>query len=86
MRIGNKKQLKRIAEEKAGHLDYKDFFKMYNCCTKDPYFFMTIDTRPTATIQFKNNSHEPIDLSEHSSLECSSLKRSFEKIFINNDS
>ena len=44
MRIGNKKELKRIAEEKSGHLDYKDFFKMYNYCTKDPYSFMTIDT------------------------------------------
>ena len=30
MRIGNKNELKRIAEEKSGHLDYKDFFKMYN--------------------------------------------------------
>ena len=27
MRIGNKKELKRIAEEKSGHLDYKDFFQ-----------------------------------------------------------
>ena len=44
MRIGNKKELKRIAEEKSGHLDYKDFFKMYNYCTKDTYSFMTIDT------------------------------------------
>ena len=52
MRIGNKKELKRIAEEKSGHLDYKDFFKMYNYGTKDPYSFMKIDTRPTATIQF----------------------------------
>ena len=52
MRIGNKKELKRIAEEKSSHLDYKDFFKKYNYCTKDPYSFMTIDTRPTATIQF----------------------------------
>ena len=24
MKIGNKKELKRIAEEKSGHLDYKD--------------------------------------------------------------
>ena len=86
MRIGNKKELKRIAEEKSGHLDYKHFFKMYNCCTKDPYSFMTIDTRPTATIQFKKNFNEPIDLSEPNSLEHSSLERNFEKIFINNDS
>ena len=86
MRIGNKKELKRIAEEKSGHLDYKYFFKMYNYCTKDPYSFMTINTRPTATIQFKKNFDEPIDLSKPSSLECSSLERNFEKIFINNDS
>ena len=86
MKIGNKKELKRIAEEKSGHLDYKDFFKMYNYCTKDPYSFMTIDTRPTAIIQFKKNFNEPIDLSEPSSLGCSSLEHNFEKIFINNDS
>ena len=86
MRIGNKKELKRIAEEKSSHLDYKDFFKKYNYCTKDPYSFMTIDTRPTATIQFKKNFNEPIDLSEPNSLEHSSLERNFEKIFINNDS
>ena len=30
MKIGNKRELKRIAEEKSGHLDYKDFLKMYN--------------------------------------------------------
>ena len=30
MKIGNKKELKRIAEEKSGHLDYKDFLKIYN--------------------------------------------------------
>ena len=27
MKIGNRKELKKIAEEKSGHLDYKDFFK-----------------------------------------------------------
>ena len=53
MKINNKKELKRIAEEKSGHLDYKDFLKMYNYCTQEPYSFMTIDARPTATIPFK---------------------------------
>ena len=33
MKIVNKKELKRIAEEKSGHLDYKDFLKIYNYCT-----------------------------------------------------
>ena len=53
MKINNKKELKRIAEEKSGHLDYKDFLKMFNYCTKEPYSFMTIDAGPTATIPFK---------------------------------
>ena len=62
MKIGNKKELKRIAEEKSGHLDYKDFLKIYNYCTREPYSFMLIDTRPTASIAFKKNFDEPIDL------------------------
>ena len=62
MKIGNKKELKRIAEEKSGHLDYKDFLKIYNYCTREPYSFMTIDTRPTASITFKKNFDEQIDL------------------------
>ena len=66
-KIGNKKELKRIAEEKSCHLDYKDFLNyiykityiklhIYNCCTIKPCSFMTIDTRPTASVTFKNNS------------------------------
>ena len=47
MKIGNKKELKTIAEEKSGHLDYKDFLKIYNYCTREPYSFKLIDTRPT---------------------------------------
>ena len=62
MKISNKKELKRIAEEKSGHLDYKDFLKIYNYCTKEPYSFMMIDTRPTATITFTKNFDKPVDL------------------------
>ena len=62
IKIGNKKELKRIAEEKSGHLDYKDFLKIYNYCTREPYSFMLIDTRPTASITFKKNFDELIDL------------------------
>ena len=53
MKINNKKELKRIAEEESGHLDYKDFFKMYNYCTEEPDSSITIDARPTATMPFK---------------------------------
>ena len=64
MKIGNKKELKRIAEEKSGHLDYKDFLKICNCCTRKPYSFMTIDTTRTASLTFKKKFNEPIDLSK----------------------
>ena len=58
MKIGNKKELKSIAEEKSGNLDYKDFSKMYNYCTSEPYSFMTIDARPNATMVFRKNFTE----------------------------
>ena len=62
MKINNKKELKRIAEEKSGHLDYKDFLKMYSYRTEEPYSFMIIDARPTATIPFKKNLDDMINL------------------------
>ena len=55
IKIGNKKELKSIAEENSGHLDFKDFLKIYNYCTKEPYSFMLVDTRPTARVTFKKN-------------------------------
>ena len=60
MKLGNKKELKSIAEEKSGNLDYKDFLKIYNYCTREPYSFMTIDARPTATIPFRKNFDESL--------------------------
>ena len=35
MKIGNKKRLKSVAEENSGHLDFKEFLKIYNHCTRD---------------------------------------------------
>ena len=54
MKIGNKKELKNIAEENSGHLDFKDFLKIYNYCTKDPYSFMMVDTR--VDLNYKPNA------------------------------
>ena len=53
MKIGNKKELKTTAEKNSGHLDFKEFLKIYNYCTKEPYLFMMVDTRPTAHGTFK---------------------------------
>ena len=58
MKIGNKKELNSMAEEKSGNLDYKDFLKMYNYCTSEPYSYMTIDARPNATMVFRKNFTE----------------------------
>ena len=58
MKIGNKKELKSITEEKSGNVDYKDFLEIYNYCTKEPYSFMTIDARPTAKMVFRKNVDE----------------------------
>ena len=58
MKIGNKKELKGIAEEKPDHLDYKDILKMYNYCTNEPYSFMIIDARPIDTMVFRKNFTE----------------------------
>ena len=60
MKRGSKKELKSIAEENSGHLDFKDFLKIYNHCTDKPYSFMMVDTRNTARITFKKNFDEPI--------------------------
>ena len=60
MKIGNKKELKSIAEENSGHLDFKDFLKTYNYCTNEPYSFMMVDARPNASVTFKKNFHKPL--------------------------
>ena len=62
MKTGNKKELKIIAEENSGHLDFQDFLKIYNYCTKEPYSFLMIGTSSTATITFRKNFDEQIDL------------------------
>ena len=62
MKIGNEKELKSTAEENSGHLDFKDFFKIYNYCTNELYSFMMVDNRPTARVTFKKNFNEPINL------------------------
>ena len=60
MKIGSKKELKSIAEENLGYLDFKDFLKIYNCCNNEPYSSMMVDTRPTACVTFKKNFDESL--------------------------
>ena len=60
MKMGNKEELKSIAEENSGNLDFKEFLKIYNHCTRDPYSFMMVDTIPTARVTFKKIFDEPL--------------------------
>ena len=60
MKIGNKKELQSIDQENSGHLDFKEFLKIYNYCTNEPYSFMMVDTRPTTCVTFKKSFDEPI--------------------------
>ena len=59
-KIGNKKELKSIAEENSGHLDFKEFLKIYNHCFNEPYLFMMVDSRPNARVTFKIKIDKPI--------------------------
>ena len=60
MKMDNKKELKSIAEKNSSHIDFKEFLKIYNHCTRDPYSFMMVDTRPTARVTLEKNFDEPI--------------------------
>ena len=60
MKMGNKKELKRIAEENSGHLDFKDFLKIYSYCTNELYSFIMVDTRLNAQVTFKKNFDKPL--------------------------
>ena len=57
MKIGNKKELRSIAEEKSGNVDY-ELLKNVQYCTSEPYCFMTIYARPNATMVFRKNFTE----------------------------
>ena len=44
MKIHNRRELKQIAINHSGDIDYKDFVKIYKNCTNEPYSFLTNDT------------------------------------------
>ena len=49
MRINNGIELKNIATDHSAEIDYQDFKKIYRECTKEPFNFLTIDTRLPAS-------------------------------------
>ena len=49
MKINNKRELQNIAINHSADIDYKDFVKIYRECTKELYYFLTIDTTAPAS-------------------------------------
>ena len=57
MKINNKRELQNIAINHSADIDYQDFKKIYRECTKEPYNFLTIDTKLPASdpLRFRKN-------------------------------
>ena len=58
MKINNKRKLQNVAiNHSAADIDYKDFMKIHRECTKEPYYFLTIDTTLPASdpLRFRKN-------------------------------
>ena len=49
MKINNRRELQNIATDHSADIDYQDFKKIYRECTKEPFNFLTIDTRLPAS-------------------------------------
>ena len=57
MKIKNRRELQNIATNHSADIDYKDFMKIYRECIKEPYSFLTSDTKlPSSNpLRFRNN-------------------------------
>ena len=44
IKINNRKELQNIAINHSTDIGYKDFMKIYRECTKEPYYFLKVDT------------------------------------------
>ena len=49
MKINDKTELQNIAINHSADIDYQDFIKIYRECTREPYNFLTIDTKLPAS-------------------------------------
>ena len=49
MKFNNRKELQNIAINHSADIDYQDFIKIYRECTREPYSFLTIDTKSSSS-------------------------------------
>ena len=57
MKVNNKTELQNTAINHSADIDYKVFMKIYRECTKEPYNFLTKDTKlPSSnSLRFRKN-------------------------------
>ena len=57
MKIPNKRELQQIALNHSSDIDFKDFVKIYNKCTDEPYSFLANDTTLSSgnPLRFRKN-------------------------------
>ena len=62
MKINNKRELQNIAINHSADIDYQDFMEIYRECTREPYYFLTIDTKLPASnpLRFSKNLFESL--------------------------
>ena len=59
-KLNNMRELQNIAINHSADIDYKDFVKIYENCTKEPFNFLTIDTTQTVDKRFKKDFNDPL--------------------------
>ena len=50
--MNNRRELQSIVSNHSADIDYQDFLNIYKECTKEPYSFLTIDTKLPASKKF----------------------------------
>ena len=57
MKIPNKRQFQQIATDHSSNINTKDFIKIYNKCTDEPYSLFVNDTTPSSgnLLRFRKN-------------------------------
>ena len=57
MKIPNKGELQQIATNHSSDIDFKDFMKIYEKCSAEPYSFLVNDTNLPSDnpLRFRNN-------------------------------
>ena len=57
MKINNRRELQNIAIDHSADIDYKNFMKIYRECTKETFYFLTINTTLPASdpLKFRKN-------------------------------